>query len=88
MASTSGERPNPADDWTSPTGRWSRALAHLQVRALQAQPALWNPLTTFSLTYCIQYTLTRAGRRQLARETRDWDEATDILARFLKPERI
>jgi PadR family transcriptional regulator PadR len=31
------------------------------------------------------YTLTKAGRRQLARETRDWDEATDILARFLKP---
>jgi PadR family transcriptional regulator PadR len=31
------------------------------------------------------YALTKAGRRQLARETRDWDEATDILARFLKP---
>jgi PadR family transcriptional regulator PadR len=31
------------------------------------------------------YTLTKAGRRQLARETRDWDEATDILARFLRP---
>jgi PadR family transcriptional regulator PadR len=31
------------------------------------------------------YTLTKAGHRQLARETRDWDEATDILARFLKP---
>jgi transcriptional regulator len=33
------------------------------------------------------YTLTKAGRRQLAREARDWDEATDILSRFLKPER-
>jgi transcriptional regulator len=32
------------------------------------------------------YTLTKAGRRQLAREARDWDEATDILARFLKPQ--
>jgi PadR family transcriptional regulator PadR len=31
------------------------------------------------------YTLTKAGRRQLAREQREWDEATDILARFLKP---
>jgi PadR family transcriptional regulator PadR len=31
------------------------------------------------------YALTKAGRRQLARETREWDEATDILARFLKP---
>jgi PadR family transcriptional regulator PadR len=31
------------------------------------------------------YTLTKAGRRQLAREEREWDEATDILARFLKP---
>ena len=31
------------------------------------------------------YTLTKAGRRQLAREEREWGEATDILARFLKP---
>ena len=31
------------------------------------------------------YTLTRAGRRQLARETRDWEETTAILARFLAP---
>jgi len=31
------------------------------------------------------YTLTRAGRRQLERETRDWAETTAILARFLAP---
>ena len=31
------------------------------------------------------YRLTRAGRRQLDRETRDWEEATAILARFLTP---
>jgi PadR family transcriptional regulator PadR len=31
------------------------------------------------------YKLTRAGRRQLARETRDWEQATAILARFLAP---
>jgi PadR family transcriptional regulator len=31
------------------------------------------------------YRLTRAGRRQLQREARDWDQATAILARFLKP---
>src|SRR5436190_18597234 len=29
------------------------------------------------------YKLTTAGRRQLARETRDWEETTAILARFL-----
>ena len=31
------------------------------------------------------YKLTRAGRRQLAQETRDWEQATAILARFLTP---
>ena len=33
------------------------------------------------------YTLTRAGRRQLAREARSWEDTTAILARFLAPER-
>ena len=28
------------------------------------------------------YRLTRAGRRQLQRQTRDWEQATAILARF------
>ena len=32
------------------------------------------------------YTLTRAGRRQLAREERSWEDTTGILARFLAPE--
>jgi PadR family transcriptional regulator len=32
------------------------------------------------------YKLTRAGRRQLEREARDWEQATAILARFLAPE--
>jgi len=32
------------------------------------------------------YRLTRAGRRQVARETRDWERATAILGRFLSPE--
>ncbi|HYL11165.1 MAG TPA: PadR family transcriptional regulator [Candidatus Acidoferrales bacterium] len=31
------------------------------------------------------YKLTRAGRRQLEREAREWDQATAILARFLAP---
>ena len=31
------------------------------------------------------YQLTRAGRRQVERETRDWEQATEILARFLSP---
>ena len=31
------------------------------------------------------YRLTAAGRRQLARETREWEQATAILARFLSP---
>jgi PadR family transcriptional regulator, regulatory protein PadR len=33
------------------------------------------------------YRLTRAGKKQLERETRDWEQATAILARFLSPER-
>jgi len=32
------------------------------------------------------YSLTRAGRKQLAQEARQWEETTDIIARFLKPE--
>jgi len=31
------------------------------------------------------YKLTRAGRKQLEREARDWEQATAILARFLTP---
>jgi transcriptional regulator len=31
------------------------------------------------------YQLTRAGRRQVTREARDWDQATAILARFFTP---
>src|SRR6266403_1419729 len=31
------------------------------------------------------YRLTRAGRKQLQKETRDWEQATTILARFLSP---
>jgi PadR family transcriptional regulator PadR len=31
------------------------------------------------------YRLTRSGRRQLRTETKDWEEATAILARFLFP---
>jgi transcriptional regulator len=31
------------------------------------------------------YTLTRAGRKQLAAEAREWQLATEILARFLAP---
>jgi transcriptional regulator len=31
------------------------------------------------------YKLTRAGRKQVERETRQWEEMTDILARFLSP---
>src|ERR1700719_720982 len=31
------------------------------------------------------YRLTRAGRTQLKRETRQWEETTDIVSRFLKP---
>lgn len=33
------------------------------------------------------YRLTRSGRKQLERETRDWERTTGILARFLSPER-
>jgi len=32
------------------------------------------------------YRLTRAGRKQLEKESRDWEQATAILARFLAPE--
>jgi transcriptional regulator len=32
------------------------------------------------------YRLTRTGKKQIERETRDWEETTAILARFLSPE--
>jgi transcriptional regulator len=32
------------------------------------------------------YTLTRAGARRLQRATREWDQTTAIVARFLSPE--
>jgi PadR family transcriptional regulator PadR len=31
------------------------------------------------------YRLTRAGRRHIEQETRDWEQANAIVARFLKP---
>ena len=31
------------------------------------------------------YALTTAGRKQLEKETRDWEQATQIVARFLTP---
>ncbi len=33
------------------------------------------------------YKLTRAGRKQLETEAREWEQTTEILARFLSPER-
>ena len=32
------------------------------------------------------YQLTRAGRKQVEREAREWNQTTEILARFLTPE--
>ena len=32
------------------------------------------------------YRLTRAGKKQLAREAKEWEQTTEILARFLSPE--
>ena len=32
------------------------------------------------------YQLTRAGRKQVEREAREWNETTAILARFLSPD--
>jgi transcriptional regulator len=31
------------------------------------------------------YRLTRAGRKQVGREAREWENATDIVAKFLPP---
>jgi transcriptional regulator len=33
------------------------------------------------------YRLTRAGRKQLRREAQDWQQATEILTRFLDPQK-
>lgn len=33
------------------------------------------------------YKLTRAGRKQLAKEAKEWEQATDILARFMAPQK-
>ena len=34
------------------------------------------------------YQLTRAGRKQVEREAREWNETTAILARFLEPDKV
>jgi PadR family transcriptional regulator len=34
------------------------------------------------------YRLTRAGQAQLKREAREWEETTDIIARFFAPEAL
>jgi len=34
------------------------------------------------------YSLTRAGRKQLAREEKNWEQTTAILARFLAPDEV
>src|SRR5579863_4743787 len=31
------------------------------------------------------YKLTRAGRKQIEKEARDWEQTTEIVARFLRP---
>lgn len=33
------------------------------------------------------YTLTASGRKQLARETREWNQTADLIAAFLAPKR-
>ena len=33
------------------------------------------------------YSLTPAGRKQLARETREWNQTADLIAAFLAPKR-
>ena len=33
------------------------------------------------------YKLTRAGRKQVEKETREWEQATEIVARFIAPEK-
>lgn len=34
------------------------------------------------------YQITRAGKKQVARETKDWEQAQAILARFLSPDEV
>jgi transcriptional regulator len=34
------------------------------------------------------YKLTPAGRKQLAKETKEWNDTTEILSRFLAPEEL
>jgi transcriptional regulator len=34
------------------------------------------------------YALTAAGRKQLARETREWNETANLIAAFLSPRRV
>jgi transcriptional regulator len=34
------------------------------------------------------YKLTPAGRKQLAKETKEWNDTTEILSRFLAPENL
>jgi transcriptional regulator len=58
------------------------ALHRLEVRGLLASE--WG--VSDNNRRAKYYRLTRAGRKQLEREAREWEQTTAILARFLEPE--
>jgi len=64
-----------------PQGSLYPALHRLENRGLLA--ADWKDTETGREAKF--YRLTRAGRRQLEREAREWERTTTILARFLTP---
>lgn len=56
---------------------WQGTLALMALKTLEVP----GPPHSYSIAR-----LTRAGRKHLTRETRDWEQTTAILAGFLAPE--
>jgi DNA-binding PadR family transcriptional regulator len=65
---------------------WQGTLAVMVLKTLDTL----GPLHGYGIARRIEqtsgdYKLTRAGKKQLEREAREWEQTTNILARFLSP---
>ena len=63
---------------------WQGTLALMILKTLESMGALHGyGIARRNNRRAKYYKLTRAGRKQLAKEARDWEQTTAILAKFL-----
>jgi DNA-binding PadR family transcriptional regulator len=70
---------------------WQGTLALMILKTLESTGSLHGygiarRIEQTSANLAKFYQLTRAGRKQIAKETRDWEQISAILARFLIPQ--